>query len=49
MKVWPGRPYPFGATWDGSGVNFALFSWNEFYIDLEREYVRPVMNTSSPM
>ncbi|MFA7566759.1 MAG: glycogen debranching protein GlgX [Alkalispirochaeta sp.] len=25
-RVWPGRPYPLGATWDGSGVNFALFS-----------------------
>jgi isoamylase len=25
-KVWPGRPYPLGATWDGKGVNFALFS-----------------------
>ncbi|MET0381924.1 MAG: glycogen debranching protein GlgX [Burkholderiaceae bacterium] len=24
--VWPGRPYPLGATWDGQGVNFALFS-----------------------
>jgi len=24
--VWPGRPYPQGATWDGQGVNFALFS-----------------------
>jgi glycogen operon protein len=24
--VWPGRPYPRGATWDGGGVNFALFS-----------------------
>src|SRR5690606_36703966 len=24
--VWPGKPYPLGATWDGSGVNFALFS-----------------------
>ncbi len=23
---WPGRPYPLGATWDGEGVNFALFS-----------------------
>jgi isoamylase len=22
----PGRPYPLGATWDGGGVNFALFS-----------------------
>ncbi|MDQ3997902.1 MAG: alpha-amylase family glycosyl hydrolase, partial [Gemmatimonadota bacterium] len=26
MRVWPGRPYPAGATWDGEGVNFALFS-----------------------
>ena len=25
-RVWPGRPYPLGATWDGTGVNFALFS-----------------------
>ena len=24
--VWPGHPYPLGATWDGQGVNFALFS-----------------------
>jgi glycogen operon protein len=24
--VWPGRSYPLGATWDGQGVNFALFS-----------------------
>ncbi|HPF59177.1 MAG TPA: glycogen debranching protein GlgX [Candidatus Competibacteraceae bacterium] len=26
MTVWPGQPYPLGATWDGEGVNFALFS-----------------------
>ena len=26
--VWPGKPYPRGATWDGEGVNFALFSAN---------------------
>ncbi|WP_010583857.1 glycogen debranching protein GlgX [Schlesneria paludicola] len=26
MRVWPGHPYPLGATWDGSGVNVALFS-----------------------
>jgi glycogen operon protein len=25
-RVWPGLPYPLGAKWDGSGVNFALFS-----------------------
>jgi isoamylase len=23
--VWPGKPYPRGATWDGQGVNFALY------------------------
>ena len=23
--VWPGQPYPLGASWDGEGVNFALF------------------------
>ena len=26
MRVWPGNSYPLGATWDGKGVNFALFS-----------------------
>src|SRR5215216_6549523 len=26
MRVWPGRSYPLGATWDGAGGNFALFS-----------------------
>jgi isoamylase len=26
VQTWPGRPYPLGATYDGAGVNFALFS-----------------------
>ena len=26
MPVWPGSPYPLGATYDGSGTNFALYS-----------------------
>jgi isoamylase len=26
MRLWPGTAYPLGATWDGSGTNFALFS-----------------------
>ena len=26
MDIWPGNAYPLGATYDGSGVNFALFS-----------------------
>ena len=26
QRVWPGTPYPLGATYDGTGTNFALFS-----------------------
>jgi isoamylase len=26
MEIWPGHPYPLGATYDGAGTNFALFS-----------------------
>ncbi len=32
--VWPGRPSPRGATWDGEGVNFALFSENTEKVEL---------------
>ncbi len=34
MKVRPGSPYPLGATWDGSGVNFALFSERATKVEL---------------
>src|SRR5919107_1543224 len=34
MRVWPGQPYPLGATWDGEGVNFALFSEGATAVDL---------------
>jgi isoamylase len=34
MRVWPGQPYPLGATWDGAGVNFALFSENASGVEL---------------
>ncbi len=34
MRVWPGRPYPLGATWDGGGVNFALFSEHATQVEL---------------
>ncbi len=30
----PGKPYPVGATWDGLGINFAVFSANATRIDL---------------
>ena len=32
--VWPGNPYPRGATWDGEGVNFALFSEHAEKVEL---------------
>ena len=34
MRVWPGRPYPLGATWDGGGVNFSLFSEHATKVEL---------------
>src|ERR671919_901579 len=32
--VWAGKPYPLGASWDGSGVNFALFSTHATKVEL---------------
>src|SRR5207244_3746020 len=34
MRVWQGRSYPPGATWDGAGVNFALFSEHATKVEL---------------
>jgi isoamylase len=34
MRVWPGRPTPLGATWDGAGVNFALFAESATKVEL---------------
>src|SRR5258705_136927 len=34
MRVWPGEPYPLGATWTGLGVNFAIFSAHATRVDL---------------
>jgi glycogen operon protein len=34
MRVWPGRPDLLGATWNGAGVNFALFSENATRVEL---------------
>ena len=34
MRVWPGNLYPLGATWDGEGVNFALFSEHATAVEL---------------
>jgi glycogen operon protein len=32
--VFPGAPYPLGATWDGLGVNFALYSEHATRVEL---------------
>lgn len=34
MEIWPGKPYPLGATYDGSGTNFAVFSANAQKVEL---------------
>jgi isoamylase len=33
-EVWPGQPFPLGATWDGSGTNFSLFSEHAERVEL---------------
>ena len=34
MRARPGRPHPLGATWDGEGVNFAIFSQHAASVEL---------------
>ena len=34
MEGWPGRPFPLGPVWDGSGTNFSLFSENAERVEL---------------
>ena len=34
IRVLPGRPYPLGATWDGTGVNFAIFTEHATKVEL---------------
>src|SRR5918992_616620 len=51
MTVWPGRPHPLGATWDGSGVNFAPFSAHATAVDLclfDQEGVREIERIRLP-
>jgi glycogen operon protein len=51
LRVRPGVPYPLGATWDGAGVNFAIFSENAERVELclfqapnaSREWARVVL------
>lgn len=34
LELWPGTAYPLGATWNGDGTNFALFSENATSVEL---------------
>jgi isoamylase len=34
VTSWPGKPFPLGATWDGSGTNFAVFSEAAEHVEL---------------
>ncbi len=34
MTPWRGRPFPLGATWDGAGTNFAIFSRNATAVEV---------------
>ena len=53
MEIWPGVPYPLGATWDGSGTNFAIFSSQASGVELclfdaeEHELRVPLTETSA--
>ncbi|MFN6455701.1 MAG: glycogen debranching protein [Nostoc sp. EfeVER01] len=48
-----GKPYPLGATWDGKGTNFALFSENATNVELclfdehKREILLPLVNVEN--
>ena len=34
MEIWPGDPFPLGATYDGAGCNFSIFSEVAERVDL---------------
>lgn len=34
MELRPGHPFPLGASWDGLGVNFALYSQHATHVEL---------------
>ncbi len=34
MTIYPGNPFPLGSSWDGKGVNFALYSHNATGVEL---------------
>jgi glycogen operon protein len=52
LRVWPGTPHPLGASWDGEGVNFALFSENATAVELclfaKPEDAEPIARIAMP-
>jgi len=52
MRVWPGQPYPLGATWTGLGVNFAVFSAHATRVELclfdSRDATAPSQSVTLP-
>jgi glycogen operon protein len=50
-RIWPGSSYPLGATWDGNGVNFALFSAHAEKVELclfDRRGIREIERIELP-
>ncbi|MBI2236424.1 MAG: glycogen debranching protein GlgX [Magnetospirillum sp.] len=50
-RIWPGSPYPLGATWDGNGVNYALFSAHAEKVELclfDRRGIREIERIDLP-
>ncbi len=50
-RVWPGLPYPLGATWDGRGTNFAIFSAHADRVELclfEPDGIQEVVRVELP-
>ena len=52
MRIWPGTPHPLGATWDGEGVNFAIFSEHATAVELclfdDPEAAEPTARVAMP-
>ena len=40
MRVWPGAPYPLGASFDGVGTNIAVFSEIAESIEHWKKFIR---------
>jgi glycogen operon protein len=52
LRVWPGAPHPLGATWDGEGVNFAIYSEHATAVELclfdEPDSAQPSFRVTMP-